>query len=46
MVAIAADLKTKDLALGMGHCTAFMRFRGPQALKDNIKGRPFFGVGS
>jgi hypothetical protein len=40
MVAITANLKTKDLALGTGHflhCAAFMKFRGPQALKDRVE---------
>jgi len=49
MVAITADLKTKDLALEHGplRCTAFIRFRGAQALKDRlaiqrlrVRGRP------
>jgi hypothetical protein len=40
MAAITADLKTKGLALRMGnslHCTAFLRFRGPQGLKETKK---------
>jgi hypothetical protein len=37
MVAITADLKTKGLALRMDNfaLTAFIKFRGPQALNDN-----------
>jgi hypothetical protein len=40
MVAITADLKTKVLALRRGPLlpfTAFMKFRGPQALKDTLR---------
>jgi hypothetical protein len=35
--AITADLKTKDLAQRISHSllsTSFMKFRGPEALKD------------
>jgi hypothetical protein len=43
MFAIKAELKTKGLVLGNGPLLywAFMKFRGPQALLDIIKGRPF-----
>jgi len=36
--AITADLKTKGLALRMDNfaLTAFIKFRGPQALNDNL----------
>jgi hypothetical protein len=40
MAAITVDLKTKDLALRMDNfllCTAFIRFRGPQALEDTYE---------
>jgi hypothetical protein len=38
MVAITADLKTKDLALGMAIALhGFHEVRGPQALSDTMK---------
>jgi len=41
MVAIMADIKTKGLALRMGHfaLTTFIKFRGPKALPDNLQAR-------
>jgi hypothetical protein len=38
MVAITAELKTKGLALRMGHfaLTAFLQFRGPETLNDTV----------
>jgi hypothetical protein len=41
MAAITADLKTKDLAQRLSHSllsTSFMKFRGPEALKDSLLG--------
>lgn len=34
-VAITADVKTKDFGVAL-RCTAFIKFRGPQALKVKL----------
>ena len=40
MFAIKAEVKTKDLVLGNGPLPhwAFMKFRGPKALNDELPG--------